>query len=502
MESYSVKVLLLLIVVLLVGWSQSVSGCRSSVCRKRRSVTQEEVLLSGLTGCTGQTKPWLRQLAFCLGKSTAAIAVHIKDWYRNTYMDCSLSCAQVRMGTRDMLEISDCVDCFQRQLNSSNILRVQNVTASEVQHCIGQYVYAALSNELPTFDPISNARGRITLPRQRPANDWWSLTVRLPCKPPVFQFWNAYCINSFADDVRARDFVLSQNRLTVGNDITFLATFSDACRFDAKDIDIIWSESVPAFALPQLSSIGTSNPPRDGDQRGNIFFDTRAVGRLEVTDGGQIPAELRSETGPSPRRKRALSEKRLNEIARRFDQLGLMMPCTVKSFKVTDREGQEVNMQTHKKKHLIDTSEFWTLGNDGVYKLTQDISILNFTLNYGTNGCFFGASEVVVVVEPDSKWLTSNERVKCYTCNNVESEDKCSRLKDVKLCGYGEICQSEVRQIDHGKQAITKSCKQAEACENNFLNNNRLQCRPGQRNSVCRCCCSTDYCNSDAMHCT
>ena len=67
------------------------SGCRSQACRKRRSVTQPEVLLY-LTGCTGQTKPWLRQVAFCLGRSTVQVALTIKDWYEQTYRTCKPVC--------------------------------------------------------------------------------------------------------------------------------------------------------------------------------------------------------------------------------------------------------------------------------------------------------------------------------------------------------------------------------------------------------------------------
>ena len=55
-------------------------------------------------------------------------------------------------------------------------------------------------------------KARIKLPKNRPGN-WWSLTVHLPCKPPLFIYRNAYCIKSEAEKInRSTSYSLTQNK--------------------------------------------------------------------------------------------------------------------------------------------------------------------------------------------------------------------------------------------------------------------------------------------------
>ncbi|CAK8689570.1 uncharacterized protein LOC143459273 [Clavelina lepadiformis] len=470
-------------------------ACRQEVCRRKRTVEESDVTLQ-LRGCSGETKPWVRQVAFCLGMSSAEIALKMKDWYSTTYQLCNSNCEIVRAGTKKMNEITTCVNCFKARLVDANFMTSGDVTYDEIVNCLDQYIYAALSNELPSFQAEAEARGRVRLPTVRPENDWWALTVRLPCKPPMFQFWNAYCINSFADDVRAKDFVLSQNRLVFGRNIVFLATFNEVCRFDVSDIQVIWDESIPANAFPQLSSFPTSFPPRR-QEHGNIFFNANAFGRLMETDDGFIP-ELET---LNPKRKK-------RELIARFPQgdilrkIGIIMPCVVKNFEVTDRLGVPISLQNNQNRYLIDPSMLQTA--ESFVRTSEDTSTLNFTLDFGysSTGCIFGSNEPFVVPDPPPGWLEGNKQIMCFQCIGASSEEECKRIGKAEQCGAGEACQSEIRRIESDKISITKSCKQSLACQNNQINNNRLQCRPNQTTSVCRCCCFKDYCNSDGSHCT
>ncbi|XP_039261561.2 sushi, von Willebrand factor type A, EGF and pentraxin domain-containing protein 1-like [Styela clava] len=97
----------------------------------------------------------------------------------------------------------------------------------------------------------------------------------------------------------------------------------------------------------------------------------------------------------------------------------------------------------------------------------------------------------------------------CWTCTNVSSEQECrDNGRAVQCPGKGDACQIEVRYEKgwgiHPK--ITKRCKQALACENNFKQNleglrRSSQCSPEASSPVCRCCCETDRCNFDALIC-
>uniref|UniRef100_H2YWE0 Uncharacterized protein n=1 Tax=Ciona savignyi TaxID=51511 RepID=H2YWE0_CIOSA len=256
------------------------TSCRAEVCRRKRATVTETQVTLALEGCTGRTKPWLRQVAYCLNKSSAEVALKIKSWYAATYTLCSSSCTHVRAGTKDRSTINQCVECFKAHLLTADFMQWENLTFNQIYDCLDRYIYASLSNEMPRFVARSRSQGRVILPNLIPANNWWSVTVKLPCKPPLFQFWNAYCINSFAEEARARDYVLAQNKLVKSNEIVFLATFSDSCRFDVNDVQIVWSESVPSFAAPQISSFPRTYPPAVLEF-GNIFFNHLARQRLQ-----------------------------------------------------------------------------------------------------------------------------------------------------------------------------------------------------------------------------
>ena len=96
--------------------------------------------------------------------------------------------------------------------------------------------------------------GEILLPPNRP-NNWWALTVVLPCLPDNFSFQNAYCLN--LPERSAREFILSQNDLNdlSKNSIFISAVLTESCRFSLDQVDVFWNESFPAKEFPQISSI-------------------------------------------------------------------------------------------------------------------------------------------------------------------------------------------------------------------------------------------------------
>ncbi|XP_076814473.1 sushi, von Willebrand factor type A, EGF and pentraxin domain-containing protein 1-like [Clavelina lepadiformis] len=96
----------------------------------------------------------------------------------------------------------------------------------------------------------------------------------------------------------------------------------------------------------------------------------------------------------------------------------------------------------------------------------------------------------------------------CWVCQNQPSNDHCLRNGGMKRCAAGQdACQNEIRK-EHGVTRITKRCKQAHACGNNFAQNRQPAWEPTQCNnlevadvSVCRCCCDTDQCNHPEQTC-
>ena len=98
-------------------------------------------------------------------------------------------------------------------------------------------------------------KARVKLPKNRPGN-WWSLTVNLPCRPPLFIYRNAYCIKSEDEKIRRTSYSLTQNKKTGKKSaIRFEAIFNSKCNFTAKDVKIEWDESFPAQKFPQVSSL-------------------------------------------------------------------------------------------------------------------------------------------------------------------------------------------------------------------------------------------------------
>ncbi|XP_076818198.1 sushi, von Willebrand factor type A, EGF and pentraxin domain-containing protein 1-like [Clavelina lepadiformis] len=94
----------------------------------------------------------------------------------------------------------------------------------------------------------------------------------------------------------------------------------------------------------------------------------------------------------------------------------------------------------------------------------------------------------------------------CWICDNQPSNEACQRIGRQQRCQANQqACQNEVRRDAQGLR-ITKRCKQALACDNNFIQNPRAAWQPSQCNSktpssVCRCCCDTDLCNSPELGC-
>ena len=84
--------------------------------------------------------------------------------------------------------------------------------------------------------------------------------MKLPCKPLIFSFENAFCLNSATDNdgqsfVRENEYLLSQNELTKSDEIVFSIVFTAICHFTSDDIKIMWDESFPAGMFSQVSSI-------------------------------------------------------------------------------------------------------------------------------------------------------------------------------------------------------------------------------------------------------
>ena len=48
------------------------------------------------------------------------------------------------------------------------------------------------------------------LAKKRPGN-WWALTVKLPCKPPLFTYKNAFCVNTDETGSGGKSYSVTQN---------------------------------------------------------------------------------------------------------------------------------------------------------------------------------------------------------------------------------------------------------------------------------------------------
>ncbi|XP_039273074.2 uncharacterized protein LOC120347232 [Styela clava] len=97
----------------------------------------------------------------------------------------------------------------------------------------------------------------------------------------------------------------------------------------------------------------------------------------------------------------------------------------------------------------------------------------------------------------------------CYECWNAKNDEDCRRKGKVRLCEKSQTACQTTERVDYAWgpiTKITKNCKQARACQNNFRQNkrkrNNSQCRYFKNQSVCRCCCIDDLCNFDSDTCT
>ena len=106
-------------------------------------------------------------------------------------------------------------------------------------------------------------------------------------------------------------------------------------------------------------------------------------------------------------------------------------------------------------------------------------------------------------------FLTLGDALQCHTClllDGVETTHENCPLVECPDNGQQYSCQNEARN-HHGITTVKKGCKQRQACENNEKNNwmksgPRTQCDPSSTtNSVCRCCCTEDECNSEDIFC-
>nr|XP_026693505.1 sushi, von Willebrand factor type A, EGF and pentraxin domain-containing protein 1 isoform X1 [Ciona intestinalis] len=95
--------------------------------------------------------------------------------------------------------------------------------------------------------------------------------------------------------------------------------------------------------------------------------------------------------------------------------------------------------------------------------------------------------------------------LKCWVCDNARTNAECLARGRLWQCQPNQrACQTEVRRDPQGMR-ITKRCKQALACDNNFIQNPRAAWFPSQcsdqHGSVCRCCCDFDNCNTGTIGC-
>jgi len=95
----------------------------------------------------------------------------------------------------------------------------------------------------------------------------------------------------------------------------------------------------------------------------------------------------------------------------------------------------------------------------------------------------------------------------CYTCQSSISNQDCIRNGQLQLCAWNQdSCENTVR-INNGRMEIHKGCKEANACDNNQLQNTVrkawgvTQCSFGYQSTTCRCCCQTTMCNSRPLYC-
>nr|XP_009858194.1 P-selectin-like [Ciona intestinalis] len=93
----------------------------------------------------------------------------------------------------------------------------------------------------------------------------------------------------------------------------------------------------------------------------------------------------------------------------------------------------------------------------------------------------------------------------CWECENARSNRGCRLNGRLRRCQRNQrACQTEIRRDPQGIR-ISKRCKQARACDNNFIQNPRSSWFPSQcsnqHGSVCRCCCDFDNCNTPTVAC-
>nr|XP_039254928.1 P-selectin-like [Styela clava] len=97
--------------------------------------------------------------------------------------------------------------------------------------------------------------------------------------------------------------------------------------------------------------------------------------------------------------------------------------------------------------------------------------------------------------------------LRCWTCENANSVEECDKNGTIQKCDANEdACGIEIRRLSGLKTKVFKFCKQSSACANVQNQNSKVsrstnQCNPRLPNSVCRCCCYENVCNTGDLDC-
>jgi len=389
---------LIIFIFTLIFVIQPAISCRGEVCR--RSISSNPVQLN-LDGCSGRSLSWMQKLSYCLNVDVISTTFRMMDWYKPTSDLCLDICSPVLAQTTDQWKIHQCVQCFLTAPGYDDVIMKIGVTTLDMKRCIEKFVYSDLSSELPKVRKTSNRSAVLSLPKGYTSNKWFSIVVNLPCKPPVFKFWNSMCLNSFRDHLTT-SFIIAQNKLMRKSEIDFYVEFGSGCYFDIDEIDIQWDKSVPGFALPQISPLYNFG---DTDS-GLMFFDSDSFQQLIKTNKNNLHF-LQDHKLLDPHK------SFIDHLSSSSYQIGFELPCHVDSFQIIDSNEFPATVTSSGRRYLI-TKPTKIRNQKSNYRFVHNPSLLNFYIKIGRakNGaplCSFDLESLNVVVDPKESWLTDQD---------------------------------------------------------------------------------------------